>query len=280
MVARAFTILMFHSTASALLRWSAGVYLLRSASQSEDKHTSSEKPSPSNPGPSSQDMQSLPTIETLRPVPTRARHSLSRMFHQTRLVFTPPLCAAVLAIIVATVRPLQKGLEQHLKPVVLAVNDAGACSIPVTLVVLGAYFWKGRRSHSEGWSWRRWLRLRGRPAADDAVETERLLGRRRAVFLPIVARMVITPAILFPVSYILVAKRIAGFGDPVLVTSTILVICSPPAISLAQMSYQAGSETFDELISSVLLWGYAFTPLVTLIAAVVGPTFAEIAVKA
>lgn len=52
---------------------------------------------------------------------------------------TAPLYAAVISLVVAVIPPLQKFIDS-LEPVVGALESAGACSIPLTMVVLGAYF--------------------------------------------------------------------------------------------------------------------------------------------
>lgn len=52
---------------------------------------------------------------------------------------TAPLYAAVISLVVAVIPPLQK-LIDSLEPLVGALETAGACSIPLTMVVLGAYF--------------------------------------------------------------------------------------------------------------------------------------------
>ena len=54
---------------------------------------------------------------------------------------TIPMWAALLSLLVACVRPFQHALDVHMKPVKGALVAAGNCSIPVTLVVLGAYFY-------------------------------------------------------------------------------------------------------------------------------------------
>lgn len=52
---------------------------------------------------------------------------------------TAPLYAAIISLVVAVIPPLQKFVDS-LEPVVGALETAGACSIPLTMVVLGAYF--------------------------------------------------------------------------------------------------------------------------------------------
>lgn len=52
---------------------------------------------------------------------------------------TMPLYAAVMSLVVAMLPPLQKAVGS-IEPLVGALETAGACSIPLTMVVLGAYF--------------------------------------------------------------------------------------------------------------------------------------------
>lgn len=52
---------------------------------------------------------------------------------------TAPLYAALFSLIVAVIPPLHNFVDS-LEPVVGALETAGACSIPLTMVVLGAYF--------------------------------------------------------------------------------------------------------------------------------------------
>lgn len=54
---------------------------------------------------------------------------------------TMPLYAAVISLVVALIPPLQKVIAS-VEPVVGALETAGACSIPLTMVVLGAYFYQ------------------------------------------------------------------------------------------------------------------------------------------
>lgn len=55
---------------------------------------------------------------------------------------TPPLYAALLSLLVACIPPVQHTLAEHMRPIKGAISSAGACSIPITLVVLGGYFWR------------------------------------------------------------------------------------------------------------------------------------------
>jgi auxin efflux carrier family protein len=54
---------------------------------------------------------------------------------------TMPLWAAAASLVVALIQPVQHALDAHFPPVKNALNAAGQCSIPITLIVLGAYFY-------------------------------------------------------------------------------------------------------------------------------------------
>ena len=55
---------------------------------------------------------------------------------------TMPLYAALASFVVALTPPLQHALSEHVQPVKGFLASAGSCSIPITLVVLGAYFYQ------------------------------------------------------------------------------------------------------------------------------------------
>lgn len=54
---------------------------------------------------------------------------------------TIPLWASVASLIVACIPSLQRWLQFNAQPITGAISSAGKCSIPVTLIVLGAYFY-------------------------------------------------------------------------------------------------------------------------------------------
>lgn len=64
--------------------------------------------------------------------------------HTASKFMTPPIWAALASLVVACIRPIQHVLEAHLSPVRGAVSAAGNCSIPLTLLVLGGYFYAGK----------------------------------------------------------------------------------------------------------------------------------------
>jgi predicted permease len=185
---------------------------------------------------------------------------------------TPPLWASVLSLVVALIQPLQHLLGVHLRPIRDAITQAGDCSIPLTLVVLGAYFYhppdkselpssesNGQRASLLGnfrkiFSLERWKEDRG-TLSQSMRARNRCEGR--TVFVSILARMVVAPALLLP---LVVFGRLKGYppvirecaplsnnmsnvlishlhaSSPVFILSHVLLIASPPALTLAQVN--------------------------------------------
>jgi auxin efflux carrier family protein len=100
---------------------------------------------------------------------------------------TPPLWASIVSILVALNPPLQHVLEVHMRPVQGAITQAGNCSIPLTLIVLGAYFHRSEERPRPPC-------LRGLEEDSPAV----IPGEGRTIFLAIFARMVVVPALFLP----------------------------------------------------------------------------------
>lgn len=140
----------------------------------------------------------------------------SRIWRRVTGFMTPPLWASVLSLVVALHQPLQHFLYWYLRPVRGAITQAGDCSIPITLVVLGAYFHtptdKSELSRSDGPEWQR-VTLVSRLRKIFCLDTEgckgfinpqshvQRLGNRgegRTIFVVILARMFITPLLLLP----------------------------------------------------------------------------------
>jgi len=92
------------------------------------------------------------------------------------------------------------------------------------------------------------------------------------VIIAIVSRMIITPALLMPL-IILCAKHDwhEVFTDPVFVVSNVLLVSSPPALTLAQITQAASGDAFERLISKTIFWSYCIlTPPLTILYVVVG----------
>ena len=136
---------------------------------------------------------------------------------------TPPLWASILSLVVALIQPLQHLLGVQMRPIRDAITQAGDCSIPLTLVVLGAYFHhppekselpspesNGRQASLvdnlrrifslEGW------KEEGGTSSHATHARNRYEGR--TVFVSILARMVVAPALLLP---FVVFGRLQGY---------------------------------------------------------------------
>ncbi|KZV98143.1 auxin efflux carrier [Exidia glandulosa HHB12029] len=203
----------------------------------------------------------------------RARRRAALFLHDLNEFMTAPLWAAIMSLVVACIPPVQHALDMHMRPVKGAISSAGNCSIPVTLVVLGAYFWredpakkkskkgkkKGMKQMVKDW----WNAPKG-PSPPP--------GETRTVLVSILARMVVTPVVLLPLIYLFAKFDLHEmFDDPVFVVSTVLVVSSPPAITLAQMTQQASGDAFERLISRTIFWAYAVcTPPLTILYVVLG----------
>jgi len=184
---------------------------------------------------------------------------------------TPPLWASVLSLVVALTQPLQHLFGVQLRPIRDAITQAGDCSIPLTLVVLGAYFHhppdkselpsselNGQRASLLG-NFRRIFSLE-RWKEDRCTLSQSTRARNRCegrtVFVSILARMVVAPALLLP---LVVFGRLQGYPpvikDPVFILSHVILITSPPALTLAQIT-QVTSDALERLISRTIFWSY------------------------
>ncbi|KAG6835505.1 hypothetical protein H0H93_000716 [Arthromyces matolae] len=136
MVGRALTYLMLYYTFTTVVRWSVGVQLLSQSDDDTPQHHGNNEEldsvtSTSNPV----DVQYQRGISRLHYL-----HQFSRFFFWINALMTPPLWAAFFSIVVTCVQPVQHILETHLSSIKGALAQAGDCCIPLTLVVLGAYF--------------------------------------------------------------------------------------------------------------------------------------------
>jgi len=140
---------------------------------------------------------------------------------------TVPLYASLLSLIVACAPPLKHGLEHHMQPVNDAMNQAGKCAVPLTLVVLGGYFYtpnedsdsakpatrkggsstgkskKDKRSFGrriQDW-YQSWKEERARRKEEQEMNKNKRTrpGETKTIVLAVLSRMVITPLVLLPV---------------------------------------------------------------------------------
>ncbi|KAF9269575.1 auxin efflux carrier [Marasmius fiardii PR-910] len=204
------------------------------------------------------------------------RH-MFRRFYRAWAVFnefmTVPLWAALLSIIVALVQPLQHALDAHMQPVKGALTSAGNCSIPLTLIVLGAYFYP---TPEEEGSTSMITPMNGPTGSSSTLVRQRpsrsSTGEGKTVIIAVFSRMIITPLLLFP--FIAFSAKFdiqQVFDDPVFVVSTVLLVASPPALTLAQITQAASGDAFERLISRTIFWSYCIlTPPTTVFYVVVG----------
>ncbi|KAG1861262.1 membrane transport protein-domain-containing protein [Suillus subluteus] len=211
---------------------------------------------------------------------------------------TMPLWASLLSLVVACTPPLQSALER-MEPVKGALGAAGNCSIPLTLVVLGAYFYSEpphddmkngdlvdyetdgtRRDLGQNKSrtsllstLQEMLALKRTPQPQPQTQ-----GEGKTVFVAIFARMVVVPAVMLPVLAILARFDVHDiFEDPVFVVSNVLLIASPPALTLAQITQAASNDSFERLISRTVFWSYCVvTPPSTILVVLLGLLIAKL----
>ncbi|KAF8840578.1 auxin efflux carrier [Paxillus ammoniavirescens] len=113
-----------------------------------------------------------------------------------------------------------------------------------------------------------------------APQPPNLPGESLTVFVTLLSRMVLVPLMLMP---LMVLMRRWGAGvsdDPVFITSCMLLLASPPALTLAQISQGSKTPTnlggatlspFERLLSRTVFWGYCvLTPPITIACVMVG----------
>ena len=204
---------------------------------------------------------------------------------------TVPLWAAVCSLFVACIPALQHALTYHMIPVNDAINTAGKCSVPLTLVVLGAYFYpeslddqsqkvKDRRSA--------WQKIKSaldvkkmfRDDRPDYIKRKEAPkpGETKTVILAVAARMFITPLLILPLVFFATKYDFHRvFADPVFVVCNIILLASPPALTLAQITQAVSGDAFERLISRTIFWSYCVcTPPVTIIYVVVALFLAKL----
>lgn len=174
---------------------------------------------------------------------------------------TVPLWSALISFVVAMLPPLQRVLLAC-TPIVDTLEQMGQCSIPLSILVLGAYFagddapttmLVNRRSHVEESSaeHEQWLEL----------ERKRKRTTWRTILAAASSRMIVTPLLLFPVLvYVCLVVRTKVVDDPVFIACACLIIGSPPALTLAQITRQrAGpNSNLESLISGTIFVSYIF----------------------
>ncbi|OJT13706.1 hypothetical protein TRAPUB_9742 [Trametes pubescens] len=243
--------------------------------------------------PPSQRARTEPTSSRWQSRIRRLRHKTQKTWRTFNEFMTTPLWAALASLVVACIQPLQHVLDDHFPPVKGAIASAGNCSIPITLVVLGAYFYTppdteerklpahhqppqsaSRTSLFENvrdmFSAKR--RSERGPSLGASASKQLRPGETRTVVVAILSRMIVTPLLLLPLMVISTKFDLQEvFDDPVFVVSNVLLIASPPALTLAQITQAASGDAFERLISRTIFWAYCvITPPSTIIFVVIG----------
>jgi auxin efflux carrier family protein len=157
-------------------------------------------------------MMAEPTSTRFQSIVRRTRHRISRFWNALNDFMTVPLWAALASLIVACTQPLQHALEVHMPAVKSALGSAGNCSIPVTLIVLGAYFHSApnpaqTNNEQNGVM----ITTKPEPTSSLMAKVKRFLnisrrggvakpraGETRTVVISVLSRMVITPLLILP----------------------------------------------------------------------------------
>lgn len=215
-----------------------------------------------------------PSAPFVKQVKERVRTAVLNAWNSFFAFMTVPTWAALISIFIALIPPLQSFVS-GIRPFVGAVKSAGQCSIPVTLIVLGAFFYTPQPAvqlpqeidHSiRGYLERKIQSLKKR---DEGKAYE---GENRAVFVAVVSRMILVPLLILPViAYIARTDPFPAAGDPVFILCSVLLVSSPPALTLAQLTQAASGDAFERLISKTISWSYAvLTPPLTIAYVVIG----------
>ncbi|WVR04361.1 hypothetical protein IAU60_001362 [Kwoniella sp. DSM 27419] len=214
-----------------------------------------------------------------------------KIWKSVNAFMTVPMYAALLSIFIAMIQPLQKFMA-GLKPLEQAIKGAGQCSIPVTLVVLGAFFYTppdprsmsqrtiqpstvNDEEQSGGYFSQK---LRALAGGGGNTASKPYPGENKTVFVAVMSRMVIVPALMLPL-IALIAKYdlFEAAEDPVFILAAVLLVSSPPALTLAQITQAASGDAFERLISKTISWSYAvLTPPLTLLYVVIGLVFGRL----
>ncbi|EJC99381.1 uncharacterized protein FOMMEDRAFT_170658 [Fomitiporia mediterranea MF3/22] len=261
-----------------------------------------------------------PPISTKKSLLRRIGRRVRKFLKAVNSFMSVPLWAALLSLIVVLIPPLQHTVDYHMQPFKGALAAAGNCSIPLTLVVLGAYFYKppvkdekrsSEHEHSDGnasteqnghterdtsrrsdrstssfvgsvrstmMRLSRLDRWEANRSKDKSKKAKPRPGETRTVVIAVVSRMVLTPLVLLPLMAL--GARYDNpkvFDDPVFIVSNVLLVSSPPALTLAQMTQAASGDAFERLISRTIFWSYCIvTPPATILYVVLGLLVAKL----
>ncbi|KAK4046088.1 hypothetical protein OIV83_006368 [Microbotryomycetes sp. JL201] len=193
----------------------------------------------------------------------RVARPLKKIGKKIGSFMTVPLWAALLSLIVACIPPLQWALNEA-EPLKSAIKNAGNCSVPITLVTLGAYFYRPS-DPSRPPLMKRLNPFSKKPTSSASStassfrshRTSSKPGETMTIVVSVVARMIVVPLCLLPLFAWYARETFNVADDPVFVVTACLLIGSPTAITLAQITSSASGATFEKLISKTLFVSYA-----------------------
>ncbi|CAG8606813.1 9041_t:CDS:2 [Acaulospora morrowiae] len=238
-----------------LLRWSLGTYLLRKESdecdENENKHNndSDNLSLNSSCAPKGHDNQSevisisvesLPPDESTPLVPQAKQPSSTwkKIKISIGKIINPPLCAALLAVVVG-VTPFLKssffGRDAPLTLVSSVVESFGSLSVPLTLFTLGAQLKSIPRSKNK-----------------EMFPSITYVMTSRFIIMPIIALIIV------------LSTRHLYMQDPMLLFVLVMLACGPPAVNCMNLTHFTG--TFKEEMATLLFYSYiAAAPMITLL---------------
>lgn len=84
--------------------------------------------------------------------------------------------------------------------------------------------------------------------------------------------MILTPMLLLPLMALSAKFDLHSvLEDPVFVVANVLLVSSPPALTLAQITQAASGDAFERLISRTIFWAYCVvTPPATIGYVIIG----------
>ena len=301
MMGRALTYLVLFSTLGTVLRWSVGANLLAKVTtevappsdrpltgyaddvtdflidqrhrtqfaeraQSQDSRAEAYHDDPNADESTDRHVRFAPARESRLRAVQRFIGSAIRMVLD---FMTVPLWAALASFVVALIPPLQRFVVS-LSSLVGVLKQAGSCSIPLTILVLGAYFAGDNASP---------------PPPPPTTTTEQVTEEPeeiqsrnptpdyswRTITAATTARMILTPLLLLPMlTYVCLVSRSKVVDDPVFIACACLVIGSPPALTLAQITSQRGdpNSNVEYLISGTIFVSYIILTAPTTVALV------------
>jgi predicted permease len=103
-------------------------------------------------------------------------------------------------------------------------------------------------------------------------------GENRTVFVACVSRMIVVPLIFLPLLALLARyDPFTAAKDPIFILCAVLLVSSPTALTLAQLTQAANGDAFERLISKMISISYAvLTPPLTLVYVVIGLFFTSL----